>query len=309
MASHYIQACTNGRQHDAREASIAPLNRGFLYGDAIYEVWRTYDGVIFAWEEHWRRLEQSAAALHFALPLTAAAARDEIRRTVDAYRQAAGGTDDLYLRLQITRGGGPIGLDVALADRADYVLLVQSNPAHRPEVLRQGLRLSLATTLHRNPPGALNPAWKTGNYLNNILCLREARARGADEVVILNQAGEVTEAAVSNLAFVRGGEIVTPPLAAGILGGITRELLLAAVAPAAGVPAREAVIRPEDFARHDECFLLSTTKDVTPVAAIDATRFRVGDDTVTARVKAAFAEYIRAYGARHPELRVFPAAR
>src|SRR5437762_3599983 len=80
--------------------------------------------------------------------------------------------------------------------------------------------------LRRNPAESLNPAWKTGNYLNNILCLREAKTRGADEVVILNLAGEVTEAAVCNLAFVRGGEFITPPLQAGILGGITRSLLL-----------------------------------------------------------------------------------
>ena len=285
---------------------MAPLNRGFLYGDAIYEVWRTYHGVVFAWEEHWRRLEQSAAALHFALPFAAESARREVGRTVAAYRQAAGGTDDLYIRLQVTRGGGPIGLDVALADHSDYVLLVQPNKAYPPEVLRQGLTLSLATTLRRNPPEALNPAWKTGNYLNNILCLREARARGADEVVILNHAGEVTEAAVSNLAFVRAGEVVTPPLSAGILGGITREILLAAVAPAAGVRVREATIQPGEFGQLQECFLLSTTKDVTPVAAIDAHRFTVGAATVTARLKSAFADYTRAYAARHPELSVGP---
>ena len=304
MAGHYIQACTNGRLHDAREASVSPLNRGFLYGDAIYEVWRTYHGVIFAWEEHWRRLEQSAAALYFALPLTAAQARAEVARTVTAFREVAGGADELYIRLQVTRGGGPIGLDVALADRADFVLLVQANKEHPAETLRTGLKLSFATSLRRNPADALNPAWKTGNYLNNILCLREARSRGADEVVILNQAGEITEAAVSNLAFVRGGEVVTPPLTAGILGGITRELLLGKVAAAAGVRAKEVTIRPEELAGMDECFLLSTTKDVTPVASIDGHRFKVAADTVTVRLKAAFADYTRAYAAEHPELRV-----
>jgi len=304
MPVPYIQACTNGRLHDAREASVSPLNRGFLYGDAIYEVWRTYHGVIFAWGEHWRRLEQSAAALHFALPLTGDEARREVTRTVAAYRQAAGPAEDYYIRLQITRGGGPIGLDVALADRADYVMLVQPNKAHPAGTLRKGLQLSLATTLRRNPADTLNPAWKTGNYLNNILCLREARARGADEVVILNQAGEVTEAAVSNIAFVRDGEVVTPPLSAGILGGITRELLLEKVAGAAGIPAREATILPGDFASLAECFLLSTTKDLTPVAAIDGHRFKVADDSVTVRLKAAFADYTRSYATQHPELKL-----
>jgi branched-chain amino acid aminotransferase len=304
MPDPYIQACTNGRLHDAREPALSPLNRGFLYGDAIYEVWRTYHGVLFAWEEHWRRLEWSAAALHFALPLAPDLMLAEIRRTAAAFRAATAGADELYVRLQITRGGGPIGLDVALADRADYVILVQANKEHPPAVLRDGLKLSLATSLRRNPIESLNPAWKTGNYLNNILGLREARARGADEVVMLNHAGEVTEAAVSNLGFVRGGQVVTPPLTAGILGGITRELLLTQVAALAGVTAREETMRPADLAGMDECFLLSTTKDVTPVTAIDRIRFKVRGDSVTARLKAAFADYTRTYAGRHPELRV-----
>jgi len=304
MAESYVQACTNGRLHDASVASIAPLNRGYLYGDAIYEVWRTYHDVIFAWEEHWRRLESSSSALHFALPLPRDRMLGEIMRTVAAFRAVVPGPGDLYIRLQITRGGGPIGLDVALADQADYVIMVQANKAHSPEKLREGLKLSLATALRRNPVDSLNPAWKTGNYLNNILALREARARGADEVLILNHAGEVTEAAVSNVGFVREGHVVTPPLAAGILGGITRELLLSAVASMAGVAAREETVRPDDLGKMDECFLLSTTKDVTPVGAIDGHRFTVRNGSVTARLKAAFADYTREYAGRHPELRV-----
>lgn len=300
MPVAYIQANTNGRLHDAREASVSPLNRGFLYGDAIYEVWRTYAGVLFAWREHWERLEQSAAALYLRLPGTADALLQEIKCTAAAYRAATGDAGELYVRLQVTRGGGPIGLDTGLADQSDFVLLVQSNRGLPPEKLAEGFRLSLATGLHRNHPGTLNPAWKTGNYLNNILCLREARARGADEVVITNLAGEVTEAAVANLGFVRDGEIVTPPLSAGLLAGITRSLVLEHVAPAAGIKVHETAVRPEDFARFTECFMLSTTKDVAPVGCIDAHRFRVAPDTVAMRLKAAFADYVRGYIARHP---------
>jgi branched-chain amino acid aminotransferase len=299
MPAPYIQANTNRRLHDAREPSISPLNRGFLYGDAIYEVWRTYYGVIFAWEEHWRRLERSAAALHLTLPFSPEQALVEIKRTVDAFFAAAGARPEVYIRLQITRGNGLIGLDPALADRPDFTLLVQANPVWTPAQLTEGLNLSLATGLRRNPVAALNPAWKTGNYLNNILCLHEARSRGADEVVMINLAGEVTEAAVSNLAFVRAGEIITPPMEAGILGGITRQLLLDKIAPAAGVPVRETAVRPDEFAHMDECFLLSTTKDISAVATIDAVRFKVGDDTLTMRLKRAFADYIRSYAGAH----------
>lgn len=301
MSAPYIQANTNGRLHAAHEPSLTPLNRGFLYGDAIYEVWRTYHGVIFAWDEHWRRLEQSAAALHMPLPFTAEGMLVEIKRATEAFRATTDERGELYIRLQITRGGGPIGLDVALADRPDFVLLVQKLALPTPDVVRGGLRLSLATSLRRNPPTSLNPAWKTGNYLNNILCLREAKARGADEVVITNLAGEVTEAAVCNIAFIRGGEVLTPPLSSGILAGITRQLLIDKIGPACGVVVRELSIHPGEFSAMDECFLLSTTKDVQPVRAIDDVEFRTGETTVAMRLKRAFADYAAVNALVHPE--------
>lgn len=303
--SSYIQANTNGRLHAATEPSLSPLNRGYLYGDAIYEVWRTYHGVIFGWEEHWRRLERSAAALYFVLPFTPDAILAQIKKTVAAFREKSGSVTEIYIRLQVTRGHGPIGLDTALADGADFVLLVQENKLFSEEKFNAGLRLSLARELHRNPVNTLNPAWKTGNYLNNILCLREARSRGADEVVITNQAGEITEAAVSNIAFIRDGAVVTPPLSAGILAGITREILLKKIAPASGVTVREETIRPEDLGTMSEAFLLSSTKDLTPVAAIDDHRFTLGENTVTRRLKRSFAEYAKTSAAAHPELRLW----
>ncbi len=304
MPTHFIQANTNGRLHSAEEPSISPLNRGFLYGDAIYEVWRTHEGVIFTWEEHWARLERSAKALYMELPWQPDAMLAEIRRTTAAYRTQTKFAGELYIRLQVTRGGGAIGLDTALADRTDFLLLVQPCPEPSAETVRNGLKLSLSSGLRRNPIESLSPAWKTGNYLNNILCLREARSRGADEVVILNQTGEVTEAAVCNIGFVRGHEVITPPVEAGILSGITRNLLLTKLAAAAGATAREGTVRPADFASMDECFLLSTTKDVAPVAAIDDTRFKVGPDTVSLRLKAAYNDYARNYVAAHPGQRV-----
>lgn len=302
MPTHYIQANTNGRLHPADEPSISPLDRGFLYGDAIYEVWRTYHGVIFAWEEHWRRLRASAQALHMGLAFGPGQILPEIRRTVEAYRARVPGSADLYIRLQITRGAGAIGLDIALAQEPGFVLLVQPCPTTPADKQGAGLRLSMAKGLRRNPVESLDPAWKTGNYLNNLLCLREARARGADDVVILNHAGEVTEAAVSNIAFARGGAFLTPPLSAGILGGVTRSLLLGGIAASAGIAGSEETVRPEDLRSMDECFLMSTTKDIVPVASIDDREFKVGPESVASRLKAAFARAAREYAAAHPEL-------
>jgi branched-subunit amino acid aminotransferase/4-amino-4-deoxychorismate lyase len=224
---------------------------------------------------------------------------------VASHAGAGGGGDQTHgCGLQITRGSGPIGLDIALADRPEFVLLVQRNPGWTEGKAHDGLRLSLATGLRRNPADSLDPAWKTGNYLNNIMGLREAKARGADEVVMTNHAGEITEAAVSNVGFVQGKEVVTPPLSAGILGGVTRRLVLAEIAQQAGLKAREATLHPADLGRFEECFLMSTTKDISPVARIDDTTFRVAPDSATARLKAAFADYARAYATAHPELQI-----
>ncbi len=304
MTHDYIQANTNGRLHPAHEPSISPLNRGFLYGDAIYEVWRTYHGVIFAWEEHWARLENSARALALQLPLSPERLLEEIRRTAAEFAVHGGTQGEIYVRLQVTRGGGPIGLDSGLADRPDFVLLVQTNQDFPPGKVRAGLRLSVARELRRNDPRTLDPAWKTGNYLNNLLCLREAKLRGADEVVMANLAEEITEAAVANIHFVRDGVVLTPALASGLLAGVTRRLLVEKVAPATGIEIREVTLRTADLPGLQECFLTSTTKDVTPVAAIDEHRFRVGPDSVALRLKAAFTEYARAYAGAHPELKL-----
>lgn len=300
----YVQANTNGRLHSADEPSISPLNRGFLYGDAVYEVWRTYHGVLFAWEEHWQRLLHSAEALYFALSFSPDQILAEVKRTVRAYHAQTGGAGDVYVRLQITRGEGVIGLDTALADEPQFVLLVQENKLFTPEKFNAGLRLSVAQDYRRNSPQALNPAWKTGNYLNNILCLREARARGADEVLILNHRGEVTEAAVSNVGFVKNGLVITPPLDAGILGGITRRILIEHAASAAGVSVTERTIMPAELAEMNECFLLSSTKDITPVATIDGHSFEIKDPSVTLKLKRAFAQYVNSYARAHPELAV-----
>lgn len=286
--------------HDATEPCISPLDRGFLYGDAVYEVWRTYHGVLFAFREHWARLLRSAEALHLPLPFSEDELFEQLRATAARFRSVTGWGGDLYLRLQLTRGGGPIGLDPGLATAPSWVILVKSLESAPLPSGRRGLRLSVARQLHRNPMQALDPAWKTGNYLNNLLCLHEARKRGADEVVILNTAGSVAEAAVCNIAFVADGIVHTPATACGILHGITRGLLVERIARDAGFAVVEREIRPEEFARFDECFLTSTTRDIAEVEAIDETVFRLGRDTAAARLKTAFA----AYAARYAEERV-----
>lgn len=303
--ANYIQANTDGRLHDATEPSVSPLNRSFLYGDAIYEVWRTYDGFLFAFEEHWNRLNRSATALQMDVPFDEGILLTEIRRTASAFFEKVGEKKDIYIRLQVTRGAGPIGLDVTLADKPSFVILVQYLNEPTAEVAAKGLSLSLGKSLYRNHPKTLNPAWKTGNYLNNILALREAKGRGADDVVMMNLEGAIAEASVSNIFFVTGQEILTPPTSAGILEGITREILLTELAKNWNFDLREENVFASQLADFSECFLSSTTRDIVPVSKIDKVRYKVGAKTVTREIKSIFRKYVRDRSDRRPDLRIF----
>jgi len=298
----YIQANSNCRLHDAAESAISPLDRGYLYGDSIYEVWRTVGDHVFSFEEHWERLERSAGGIGLPLLLGPARCLIEIGRSVSAYRAKTGWGGDCYIRLQVSRGMGALGLDPLLADGARWTLLVRRLDDLDPTVLADGLILSVARLYRRNARISIDPASKTGNYMNNLLCLREVRARGAADAVILNQDGEVAEASTSNLFFVKGRRICTPPLSSGILGGITRQIILFRLTRPDGVSIAERPISESQMSGFDECFLASTTKDIVPVGAIDNHRFEVGKESVTRRLKAAFGTYLNACpGARFSE--------
>jgi len=298
----FIQANTGGRLHDAREAAISPLDRGFLYGDAVYEVWRTYGGVLFGAREHWERLENSAAGIGLRLPLDFERLLAEIRRTIASACAVTHWAGEHYVRLQISRGAGPIGLDPQLAGtQAFWVLLVKPLADLTDDELNTGMRVEMGGAVRRNDPRTLPPSLKTGNYLNNVLALREAVAAGAQEVLMVNLDGRLTEGSVRNFWFVEGERVVTPPLSDGILAGVTRRLLFEQVGPAVGIELREETLRPEDLPRFAECFVTSSTQDIAPVSAISAHHFRLGSVTLTRRLKAAFRAYVRSYNDAHPE--------
>ncbi len=303
MDCPYIQANTNGRLHDAGEPGLPANDRGFLHGDSAYEVWRTYDGALFAFDEHWLRLERSAHALAIELPLGRRELAEQLQRTVDAFVAHTGHVGPVQVRAQFTRGGGIIGLDPALAVSPSYVVLVQRLQSVPVERLRAGFRLTIGRAWRRTPCDSVDPAWLTGNSLNALLSLREARQRGADEVLILNHGGRITEAALANVFFVRKHTIVTPPLTDGLRGGITRGLLLDRIAARIGVVALEESVAPEDLRFFDGCFLSSTTNDLVPVSSIDEHRFALDDLSLVWKLKAAFQNYASESAAARAELR------
>ncbi|MHB8416806.1 MAG: aminotransferase class IV [Myxococcales bacterium] len=258
----------DGRLLPPSRAKISVFDRGFLYGDSIYEVLRTYGGRPFELPAHLRRLARSAALIGLELPLSSAA----LRRRIEAALRAARNRE-AYLRLIVTRGEGPIGLDPALAVRPHVLVIVRPLAPPPSELYRRGVEVRVVD-VRRNLRQAIDPAAKTGNYLNNVLALREARARGGYEALMLDAEGYVAEGSTSNVFAVFGREVRTPPLD-GILAGVTRGLVLG-LARRLGLRAKEQRLRPGDLRRASELFLTSTLRELVPIVRIDGRRVGAG---------------------------------
>jgi branched-chain amino acid aminotransferase len=275
----------DGRITAPEEAVIPVLDHGFLFGDSVYEVLWWHHGALIQEKDHLDRLEASAGRLYMDVQVPREDLVAAMEQTVRA--AGAGPRDDAYVRLIVTRGTGPLGLDFSRVSRRSVVIMVA--PADRPgeAVVRRGLRVALVHRLRLNAR-ALDPGAKTGNYLNNVLALHEARMAGADDAIMLNQAGEVTEATTANVYAVTAGALVTPPLEAGILKGTTRTRILG-LCGEAGIDAREATLLPAALRGADEVFLSSSVRGILPVVAIDGAP--VGDGrpgAVTMRIRELF---------------------
>jgi branched-chain amino acid aminotransferase len=289
------------------EARVPVLDRGFLYGDSIYEVFRSYAGVPLFFDEHWARFQNSAALIHMDIGLTKQALADGIRKTVAATGASRTRTD-VYVRYIVTRGQGPIDLFPAADLPTCCVIIVKEVPKWRAELYTRGATVAVASTL-RNPGSALDPNIKGGNYLNNVLGLLEARAVGADDSLMLNDAGLVTEASNSNVFFVLDGEIVTPSQTAKNLQGLTKAAIHAACR-ARGINTFERDVAVADLPRATECFLTSATREVMPVVRLRQAdghelQFPEGGGEMTRRVAQYYREYVATYVSEHAKDSLF----
>jgi branched-chain amino acid aminotransferase len=289
------------------DAHVPVMDRGFLYGDSIYEVFRTYDGVPLFYDEHWTRFENSARLIHMPLESTKEQMTQEIRQTV-ALTNAATLDRDVYVRYTMTRGEGPVDLFPSPALRTRYVIIVKELHYWPAASYSQGVRLAIPEVL-RNSIDALNPNIKGGNYLNNILGVIQARAVGADDCIMLNDAGLVTESSNSNVFFVIDDKIVTPAKSVGNLQGLTK----AAVHDACrerDVVTEERDIAVGEIGAATECFITSATREVMPVISLRLLdgrqlEFPAGGGPQTRRVIACYKEHLQAYVSDHAELSMF----
>jgi branched-chain amino acid aminotransferase len=307
MAEFHSMTSIDGSITPTADARVPVLDRGFLYGDSIYEVFRTYDGVPLFYDEHWARFENSAQLIRMRIGITKEKLGEEIRRTVHA-TGAAEARRDVYVRYIVTRGEGPVDLFPSPDLETRYVIIVRAVPVWNPEFYSRGVRVAVAGT-KRNPATALDPNIKGGNYLNNVLGVIDARAVGADDCVMLNDAGFVTEASNSNVFFVFGGELVTPAQSAANLRGLTKAAVHEAC-KAHGLASRERDVPAEDLSRASECFLTSATREVMPIESLrmpdgKVLKFPAGGGPLTRRVAGYYKEYVADYIRSHERLSMF----
>jgi branched-chain amino acid aminotransferase len=268
----------NGAVVAPERAMVSAYDRGFLYGDSIFETVRTYGGLPFALADHMARLCRSAERVFLRLPCSEAELSAEIEHGI---REA--GNDESYARLVVTRGWGPLGLDPDLATEPFRVLLVEPLRAPAREAYVRGVGLA---TVRTGRSGGSTAGAKVSCYLENLLAFREAKQRGAAEALLVDARGCVVEGATSNVFIVRRAagkdELVSPPESTGLLAGVTRGHVLE-VATELGIPTRFSDLVPEDVYAAGEVFITSSLRELVPAVAVDGRAIGTGAPGPTTR--------------------------
>lgn len=269
----------------AADAAVVPVfDHGFVYGEGVYETLRTYDRIPFLFDAHMARLRQSAELIALPVPMTDGELREAVDETVAAHSAAA---DEFYIRMLVTRGVGELSYSLNATPTPTLVIIVKPLAPFADRCYTEGIRVALVE-IRRNHTAALNPMIKSNNLLNNALAMQEAYRRGAEEALMLNHDGFVTECAQSNFFIVKNGVLFTPPLSDGLLPGITRSYVLA-LAGTLGIEAAERQLTADDVRAADEAFLTSTTREITPVTLIDGRAIGSGmPGPVTQQLRHAF---------------------
>jgi len=243
-------------------AKISVLDHGLLYGDGLFEGIRVRAGRIFRLDRHLMRLALGARTIGLELPYAASELTRIIEDTVRAFARK-----EAYVRLLVTRGEGPLGVDPTTCPKPTVVCIVAEIGLFSAEQRARGL--AMITSSYRRPnPDVQDVAIKTLNYLGSALAKQEARRQGADEALLLNQSGRVSEAAVANIFALRGRELVTPPALDGCLEGINRGAIFE-IARDLGFSVSERSIGRRDLFAADEVFLTGSGAGVVGVRSLD----------------------------------------
>jgi branched-chain amino acid aminotransferase len=275
----------NGQIAPIEQVRLSPGQGGLLSGWGLFTTLRIFQGEPFAFERHWRRLEKDSARTRVPLPFGSEQVRAHLRELARR-NEVREGSARIYV---VYNKVGFWQSDEALPE-ADLLLATAGLPPHREPV-------RLAVAEHGRYAASPLAGVKVTSWLQNVWSLQGAQQRGFDEVVLLNERGEVSECTAANLFCVRQGRVRTPPLSSGCLEGVTRSILLE-IAPDAGIDIQQETLRPEDLQQADEVFITSTNRNLVGVAGIEDGRFSAAPGPVTQRLEQTFARYVTEYLAR-----------
>jgi len=276
------QVWLNGHIVPPEAANISLFDHGLLYGDGVFEGIRFYNNTAFQLDAHLQRLAQSAKAIGLRLPYSASELSSAVRSLIKNSLDSQG-----YMRMVVTRGVGPLGLDPSLCGQPNCFILVdnlclqqglqesvQGNLAEKSR-METGIRLVISS-VRKIPNECLDSRIKSLNYLNLILAKMEASQAGAHEALLLNSRGFIAEGSAENIFIVKDSTLFTPPISDGALDGITRRLIIQ-LAKGDDIPVLEKSLTPYDVVNADECFLCGTGAELIPVASINGAK--VGDSS------------------------------
>jgi len=247
---------------DEADAKISVFDHGLLYGDGVFEGIRVYNGKVFEVQAHIRRLYESAKAIRLEIPMSIDKLIEAVRKTTEANSIISG-----YIRLVVTRGVGTLGLNPFICENGRLFIIADNIQLYPEELYEKGMKIISATTV-RNHPLAIPPQVKSLNYLNNILAKIEALDSNVPEAIMYNHEGYVAEGTGDNVFIVRDGVIYTPPVEAGPLEGITRNVVIK-LAREENLEVVERNLTRFDLYVCDEFFLTGTAAEVIGVVEID----------------------------------------
>lgn len=277
----------NGRLLPLEQVRLSPGQSGLMSGWGLFTTIRIIEGIPFAYERHWQRLERDAARTHCPFPFDRETVRGQLAEVLRAneVREGCARIYAIYNQAGFWRSDEPF-------PPADLVLYSAGLPSYH-EPSRLGIRE------HGRHAASALAGVKVTSWLNNVWSLHEAHEAGFDETVMLNERGEISECTAANIFCARGGRVATPPLVSGCLEGVTRGILLE-IGAAAGVPVEERVLFPADLYAADEVFISSTNRNLLAVNQVAEHKIASAPGPIVRKLESAFESYIREYLGSRP---------
>ncbi len=276
----------NGSIVAKKDAKISVFDRGFLYGDSIYEVAYSRDSTLYFFNDHLERLFVSAALLKMNITYSKDQLIDQCLKTLKEAN-----IPEAYIRIILTRGESELSLDPTESKSNNLIIIVKPKPVHPPLYYQQGIKLKVVSVL-RNDSRSTNPEAKSGNYLNNVMAISEAKSFGFNDAIMLNGENKITEGSSFNFWLVKNDVIYTPGAEAGLLKGITREKLIE-ICKVNKLELKIKALTLKDIEQADEAFITSSTREVMPVGQIDNKKFEVDKFKVTKNLQGLFKDYLK----------------